>query len=80
MIAETNIYSRYQTVIPKEIRKKVGIKKNQVIEWNINKNGKVELSFREKISHDDVKGMINLKEKTNAVKLVKDLYKKGDKQ
>ncbi|MGL6298817.1 MAG: hypothetical protein ACRC1M_06610, partial [Methanobacteriaceae archaeon] len=37
-------------------------------------------SKREKVSHENVKGMIKLKEKTNEVALVKDLYKKGDKQ
>jgi len=54
--------------------------KNHIIEWTINDKGKVELSFRKKVTDDDVIGMVSLKEKTNAVKLVEDLYKKGDKK
>jgi AbrB family looped-hinge helix DNA binding protein len=78
--AETNIYDKFQTVIPKKIREKLGLTKDHVIEWIADENGKVELKFRKKLTDDDVRGMISLKEKTNAVKLVDDIYKKGDKK
>ncbi|OPY22197.1 MAG: putative regulator PrlF [Methanobacterium sp. PtaU1.Bin097] len=77
---ETNIYDKFQTVVPKKIRETMGLTKNHIIEWTINDKGKVELSFRKKVTDDDVIGMVSLKEKTNAVKLVEDLYKKGDKK
>lgn len=51
IIAKTNIYDKFQTVIPKRIKEELGItKKNTVIEWNINKKGKVKLTFRKKIN------------------------------
>lgn len=58
MIAKTNIYPKYQTTIPKEIRKKLDLKENCVVEWDINKNGKVELTFRKKVTEKDIAGMI----------------------
>jgi len=58
MIAKTNIYPKYQTTIPKEIRKKLDLKENYVVEWDINKNGKVELTFRKKVTEKDIAGMI----------------------
>ncbi|WP_225370557.1 type II toxin-antitoxin system PrlF family antitoxin [Methanobrevibacter arboriphilus] len=48
--AETNIYDKFQTVIPKKIREKLGLTKDHVIEWIADENGKVELKFRKKIN------------------------------
>ena len=58
MMAKTSIYPKYQTTIPKEIRKKLDLKENYVIEWDINENGKVELTFRKKLTEEDIAGMI----------------------
>ena len=58
MMAKTSIYPKYQTTIPKEIRKKLDLKENHVIEWDINENGKVELTFRKKVTEKDIAGMI----------------------
>jgi AbrB family looped-hinge helix DNA binding protein len=58
MMAKTKIYPKYQTTIPKEIRKKLNLKENNIIEWDINKNGKVELTFRKKVTEKDIAVMI----------------------
>jgi bifunctional DNA-binding transcriptional regulator/antitoxin component of YhaV-PrlF toxin-antitoxin module len=75
MIAKTNLYDKFQTVIPKEIRKKLGINKEYtIVEWSINKKGKVELEFRKKLTDKDMVGIIELEKKTNALELEKELY------
>jgi bifunctional DNA-binding transcriptional regulator/antitoxin component of YhaV-PrlF toxin-antitoxin module len=58
MMITTKLYSRYQTVIPLEIRKKLQIDPNSLVNWVINENGKVELSFEKKISEKDLVGLI----------------------
>ena len=45
----TKLYNRYQTIIPAEIRKKLDIEPDSLVEWSINEKGKVELEFRKKI-------------------------------
>jgi len=32
---ETNIYDKFQTVVPKKIRETLGLTKNHIIEWTI---------------------------------------------
>ncbi|MBZ9570633.1 type II toxin-antitoxin system PrlF family antitoxin [Methanobrevibacter sp. TMH8] len=71
MIAKTNIYNRYQTVIPKEIRKKINIDKEQIIEWDINDKGKVELTFRKKLTTKDMIGRYTTKKPINATNELK---------
>jgi len=71
MIARTNIYNRFQTVIPKEIRNKIGINKEHIIEWNINDNGKVELTFRKKLTTKDMIGRYTTKKSINATEELK---------
>lgn len=73
MIAKTNIYNRFQTVIPKEIRKKLDINKEQIIEWDINDKGKVELTFRNKLTTKDMIGRYTTKKPINATKKLKKL-------
>ena len=66
MIAKTNIYNRYQTVIPKEIRNKINIDNEQIIEWDINDKGKVELTFRNKLTTKDMIGRYTTEKPINA--------------
>ncbi|MGL6298037.1 MAG: AbrB/MazE/SpoVT family DNA-binding domain-containing protein [Methanobacteriaceae archaeon] len=67
----TKLYNRYQTIIPAEIRKKIEIDPDSLVEWSINKEGKVELEFRKKSTFEDIIGIGNTDEKTNAVELKK---------
>ncbi|MDR0912301.1 MAG: AbrB/MazE/SpoVT family DNA-binding domain-containing protein [Methanobrevibacter sp.] len=56
MIAKTSIYPKFQTTIPKEIRKKIKISENDIIEWDINKEGIIELKIRKKTGFMDLVG------------------------
>ena len=77
MIATTNIYNRYQTVIPKEIRNKINIDKEQLIVWDINEKGKVELTFRKKLTTKDMIGRYTTKKKINSTEKLKKI-ERGD--
>ncbi|MCC7553038.1 MAG: type II toxin-antitoxin system PrlF family antitoxin [Methanobacteriaceae archaeon] len=75
MSVTTKIYGNYQTAIPSEIRKKLNITKDHVIEWSIDENGKPKIEFRKKMKLRDIRGSIKLDHETNSVELVKELYK-----
>lgn len=75
MTTTTKIYNNYQTAIPSEIRKKLNISKNDLVEWNINDDGKAELTFRKKISFKEIEGIVKLDHETDSVELKKELYK-----
>ena len=75
MTVTTKIYKNFQTAIPYEIRKKLDIDKNHVIDWSIDENGKPEIKFRKKKNWEDIEGKIKLDHKTNSVDLKKELYK-----
>lgn len=71
MVVTTKIYNKYQTVVPLEIRKALGIDKNDLIEWKINEKGKVELDFIENIPEKEMIGRFKAKKPFNNVKLLK---------
>ncbi|WP_297897541.1 AbrB/MazE/SpoVT family DNA-binding domain-containing protein [Methanobrevibacter sp.] len=75
MIIETKVYEGNQTTIPSEFRKKHNIKPNDIVEWNEDANGNITVSFRKKVTLNDIIGIGKTKERTNAVKLKKDLYR-----
>lgn len=77
-LAKTNMYDKFQTVIPKEIRKELGIKDNDyVIEWYINDDGKVEVEFIKKLTLEEMVGRYKTDETIDALKL-KRKFKKGE--
>ncbi|MBQ2636316.1 MAG: type II toxin-antitoxin system PrlF family antitoxin [Methanobrevibacter sp.] len=69
MASITKIYDRFQTVIPSEIRKKLNLNKNDIIQWKINENGKVELEFFKSLSLDEMIGRYSAFEPINSVQL-----------
>ena len=71
MVITTKIYNKYQTVIPKEIRKKLNITKDHLVEWYLDENGEVKLKFIENLSFEDMAGIFKSEEATDAVKLKK---------
>ena len=71
MTVTTKVYNSNQTIIPSEIRKKYNVKPDDIVEWNINENGKPELTFRKKVNFDDVFGLIKEEVPYNAVELKK---------
>ncbi len=74
-LAETKIYTNFQTSIPKEIRKRYGIDKNTVVKWFMDEKGEIRVKFREKRTIEDMEGIISLDHATNSVQLKKELYK-----
>ncbi|MCL2156645.1 MAG: type II toxin-antitoxin system PrlF family antitoxin [Methanobrevibacter sp.] len=53
MIAITNIFGKNQTTIPKEVRKRLGLEKNMIIEWDVNENNEAILKFRRKYTEEE---------------------------
>ena len=75
MSVTTKIYGNYQTAIPSEIREKLNIGKDHLVEWSIDEEGNPQISFRKKVKLEDIRGKGKLGYKTNSVELVKELYK-----
>jgi len=67
----TKLYNRYQTVIPSEIRKKIDVNPDSIVEWKINEKGKVELDFRKKVTEEDIIGLIKENLPYNSVEIKK---------
>ena len=71
MVITTKIYNKFQTVIPKEIRKKLGLTEKHLVQWKLDENGEIRLNFIENISFEDMAGIFKSNEPTDAVKLKK---------
>ncbi|MBZ9571521.1 type II toxin-antitoxin system PrlF family antitoxin [Methanobrevibacter sp. TMH8] len=68
---DSKVYKGYQTVIPSEIRKKLGIKPNDKITWNLMSDGTVNLNFKKQKTTEDLIGYVSSKNKTDSAKLKK---------
>ena len=75
ILGHTKIYKNFQTSIPKEVRETFGVNKDTVVEWGIDEDGNPKVNFRKKVKVEDIIGLIKTDEKTNSVKLKKELYK-----
>lgn len=75
MMITTKLYNRYQTVIPAEIRKKIHVDPDSIIEWSINEKGKVELEFRKRVTEKDLIGLVKEKLPYNSVEIKKEQEK-----
>ena len=73
--ADTKIYKNNQTSIPSKIRKECNVGPDDIVEWVLEDDGKITLTFRKKVTFDEMRGSIKLNYKTNAVDLEKELYK-----
>jgi len=71
----TQLYKGFQTVVPSQIRKKLNLDLDYILEWDITKNGKVEVEFRKKTSFMDLKGIVKSKDSTDSVKLQRKMRK-----
>ena len=78
MVTTTKIYDKYQTVILKEIRQKLDITKEDIVEWRLLENNDIRINIRKKSDFKDIIGMINTKKPTDAVELKKKAQK-GEK-
>lgn len=79
MISTTKLSKGYQTVVPSEIRKKLDIKPDDLIKWEIVNDNEVKVKFEKKITLEDVAGFISSDKKTNSVKLKKRIQRGDDK-
>ena len=77
MRCNTKISSGCQTAVPSKIRKHFKVGPNDIVEWNLTENG-LMVNLRKKVEIEDIIGMINTKEKTDAVKLKK-MAQRGEK-
>ena len=59
MIAITNIFGKNQTTIPKEVRKRLGLEKNMVIEWDVNEKNEAILRFKKKYTEEECDSFFN---------------------
>ncbi len=78
MVITTKIYNKFQTVIPKEIREKLGISEDYLVEWYLDESREVKLKFVENLSFEDMAGIFKSDEVTDAVELKK-LVQRGKK-
>lgn len=75
-VGTTKIYQNKQTIIPSKVRKELEINENTIIDWSINPDKTVTLTFKnKKATIGDLAGLGRSKEKTNAVDLKRSLYK-----
>ena len=71
---ETRINQKGQTTIPSEFRKEYNLCKDDIVKWEKNSQGEIVVSFRKKVTIDEMMGSIKRKDKTNSVKLVRSIY------
>jgi bifunctional DNA-binding transcriptional regulator/antitoxin component of YhaV-PrlF toxin-antitoxin module len=78
MSLSTKIYKGFQTAIPSEIRKKLNLEVDDIVEWYLDENGSVNIEFRKKSKFEDIIGIGKTPFKTDAVKLKKKVQR-GEK-
>ena len=71
---ETKIYQRGQTTIPSEYRKEYNLTKDDIVEWKKNEKGEIIVSFRKKVTIDEMIGTLKTKDKMDSVELVRSIY------
>lgn len=67
----TKIYKGFQTVIPSEIRNKLKLEVDDIVEWFMDENGSIQINFRKRSNFEDIIGIGQTGYKTNSVKLKK---------
>ncbi|MBQ6218933.1 MAG: AbrB/MazE/SpoVT family DNA-binding domain-containing protein [Methanosphaera sp.] len=71
---ETRIKKGGQTTIPSEYRKEYNLTNDDIVEWKKNEKGEIIVSFRKKVTIDEMIGTIKTKDKTDSVELVRSIY------
>ncbi|WP_295621990.1 AbrB/MazE/SpoVT family DNA-binding domain-containing protein [uncultured Methanobrevibacter sp.] len=75
-VGTTKIYKNNQTTIPSKIRKEFNITEDTIIDWELNSDKTITLTFKSKKSSImDLVALGKSKERTNAVELKRGLYK-----
>ena len=76
ILATTKLYRNNQTAVPIIIRDKFDVDADTIIEWGINEKNEPVIKFRKKRNIEDIIGLVQLDERTDSVKLKKELYGK----
>ena len=76
ILATTKLYRNNQTAVPSIIRDKFDVDADTIIEWGINEKNEPVIKFRKKRNIEDIIGLVQLDERTDSVKLKKELYGK----
>ena len=76
ILATTKLYRNNQTAVPSIIRDKFDVDVDTIIEWGINEKNEPVIKFRKKRNIEDIIGLVQLDERTDSVKLKKELYGK----
>lgn len=71
----TKVYNNNQTAIPSEIRKKLNIAPDDIVEWILWDDGRVEVVFRKRSVLKDIIGIGSTVKTTNGVELQKQIEK-----
>ena len=71
MSLSTKIYKGFQTAIPSEIRKKLNLEVDDIVEWYLDESGTVNIEFRKKSNFYDIQAMGSTPFKTDAVEIKK---------
>ncbi len=75
-VGTTRIYKNNQTTIPSKIRKLFDVSEDTVMDWDLNSDNVITITFKSKKSSiHDLAGLGKSKETTNAVELKRGLYK-----
>lgn len=73
---ETKVYHKNQTTIPTVYIKKYNVEPEDIVEWEENEDGKLYVTFRKKVTINEMMGAGKKSKNTNAVKLGGKLYNK----
>jgi len=79
MLASTKLYNKYQTVVPSEIRKRLNVEEDDILEWDVTEDGCAKIMFRKKMTDEDIIGIIDGKLPYNAAELKKMAQMGNDK-
>ena len=71
MSLSTKIYKGFQTAIPAEIRRKLNLEVDDIVEWILDADGNLNIEFRKKSNFEDIIGIGKTPYKTDAVKMKK---------
>ena len=74
MVVETKVYQKNQTTIPTVYSKKYNVEPEDIVEWQENEEGRLYVTFRNKVRIRDMIAAGKKSKNTNAVKLEKELY------
>jgi len=59
MLSQTRVSGSNLTVVPKAVRKSLGVKRGDILEWSIQR-GRIVIEVRKRVGWDDIAGLISV--------------------